>query len=155
MSSPFPGMNPYLEQPSLWPDVHLELIRAVRATLAPQVAPRYYVGVEERTYVVAVEPRTYVGRPDVAAIDLSKTPSGTPAGSSPAAVLERPIPEIPIPLRADETEPTLNLGQALAKVYDEVRYDLRIDYTAEPEPPLDPASAAWAHEFLQQAGLRE
>lgn len=55
--------------------------------------------------------------------------------------LNEPIPEIPIPLRAGETEPTLNLGQALAKVYDEVRYDLRIDYTAEPEPPLDPALA--------------
>lgn len=261
MPSPFPGMDPYLEQPSLWPDVHFNLIHAVQVSLAPQVAPRYYVGVEERTYVVAVEPHTYVGRPDVAAIDLAKTPSGTPAGGSPATVLERPIPvelplpeqvrlrylevrdatthevvtaievlspinkrlgegrelyerkrgqvlgsltslveidllrgwdplpmnpvppshyrllvsrgwerpeaqlypfnlnepipEIPIPLRAGEKEPTLNLGQALAKVYDEVRYDLRLDYTAEPEPPLDPALAPWAHELLQRAGLRE
>jgi len=50
--------------------------------------------------------------------------------------LNEPIPEIPIPLRAGEAEPVLNLGEALAKVYDEVRYDLRIDYTAAPEPPL-------------------
>jgi len=25
MPSPFPGMDPYLEHPALWPDVHLSL----------------------------------------------------------------------------------------------------------------------------------
>jgi hypothetical protein len=39
----FPGMDPYLEHPSLWPDVHNSLIIAVRDTLAAQLAPRYYV----------------------------------------------------------------------------------------------------------------
>lgn len=26
MLSPFPGMDPYLEDPTLWPDVHLSFI---------------------------------------------------------------------------------------------------------------------------------
>ncbi len=68
--------------------------------------------------------------------------------------VNEPIPEIPIPLREGEEEPPLALGELLNQVYDQVRYDLRIDYTAEPEPPLDPAVAAWSHELLRKAGLR-
>ena len=30
----FPGMNPWLEHPTLWPDVHNSLITAIRDTLA-------------------------------------------------------------------------------------------------------------------------
>jgi len=29
MPSPFPGMNPYLEHPELWPEVHNRLIMAL------------------------------------------------------------------------------------------------------------------------------
>ena len=29
MPSPFPGMNPYLENPELWPEVHHRLITAI------------------------------------------------------------------------------------------------------------------------------
>ncbi|MFQ5593840.1 MAG: DUF4058 family protein [Anaerolineae bacterium] len=258
MPSPFPGMDPYLERPTLWPDVHFNLIHAIQASLVPQVAPHYYVAVEERTYVVAVEADTFVGRPDVAVVGPTHAPSVAPAGTVREAVLERPvtvelplydrvrqrylevrdgathevitvievlspsnkqpgedrqryerkrrqvlegltnlvemdllrawepmpmdpapsshyrmlvsrgwerpkaelypfyleepIPEIPIPLREGETEPTLALGELLAQIYDQVRYDLRIDYTSEPDPALDPTAAAWAHDLLQQAG---
>lgn len=48
--TPFPGMNPYLEQPALWPDVHNRLIATIADALAPQLRPRYYVAIEERTY---------------------------------------------------------------------------------------------------------
>ena len=37
MPSPFRGMDPYLERHTLWPDVHLSLITAIRDALAPQV----------------------------------------------------------------------------------------------------------------------
>lgn len=52
MSSPFPGMDPYLEAPDLWPNVHNSLIVALRDDLATQLRPRYYVAVEERTQTV-------------------------------------------------------------------------------------------------------
>lgn len=68
MSYPFPGMNPYLERPSLWPDVHLELIRAIRLALMQAIAPRYYVTVEERMYIATVNPQTLLGRADAAVI---------------------------------------------------------------------------------------
>ena len=35
MPSPFPGMDPYLETPELWPDVHHELTSDIRNLLNP------------------------------------------------------------------------------------------------------------------------
>lgn len=40
MSTPFPGMDPYLEG-YLWPDVHQELASAIKGMLAPQISPNY------------------------------------------------------------------------------------------------------------------
>ncbi len=51
MPSPFPGMDPYLEDPGLWPDVHHEIISVARELLSGQLRPKYYVRVEERVYV--------------------------------------------------------------------------------------------------------
>lgn len=52
MPSPFPGMDPYLEHPALWPDVHNSLLAAIRDEVAPDVAPRYYVALERRVYAL-------------------------------------------------------------------------------------------------------
>jgi Protein of unknown function (DUF4058) len=51
MPSPFPGMDPYLENPGLWPDVHVTLITGYRDMLAAQLRPKYVVRVEERVYI--------------------------------------------------------------------------------------------------------
>ena len=66
MPSPFPSMDPYLERRNVWPDVHSALIVATRDALAPQVAPAYYVAIEERMYIVALDNAEFIGRPDVA-----------------------------------------------------------------------------------------
>lgn len=42
MPSPFPGMDPYLEAPDLWPDVHHELLSVLRELLNPQLRPSHY-----------------------------------------------------------------------------------------------------------------
>jgi hypothetical protein len=68
MPSPFPGMDLYLERCHVWPDVHSALIVATRDALAPQVAPAYYVAIEERMYIVALDSTECIGRPDVAII---------------------------------------------------------------------------------------
>lgn len=51
MPSPFPGMDPYLENPELWPDVHHELISQIRAALNPVLRPRYVARIELRVYI--------------------------------------------------------------------------------------------------------
>lgn len=65
MQCPFPGMDPYLERADLWPDVHTSLIAAIRDALAPQLAPRYTVHVEERMYTL-LRAAPLAGRADVA-----------------------------------------------------------------------------------------
>ena len=51
MPSPFPGMDPYLEAPGLWPDVHHGLTSEIQAVLNRQLRPKYHVRVEERVYI--------------------------------------------------------------------------------------------------------
>ena len=55
MPSPFPGMDPYLETPDLWPDVHHELISQIRQALNPTLRPRYVARVELRVYDNEIE----------------------------------------------------------------------------------------------------
>jgi hypothetical protein len=50
MPSPFLGMDPYLEQPVFWLEFHNRLIVAIADAIVPSLLPRYYVGVETRTY---------------------------------------------------------------------------------------------------------
>ena len=50
MGSPFPGMNPYLENPATWPNLHSRLIVAVANLLGPKIRPKYRVVVEEAVY---------------------------------------------------------------------------------------------------------
>jgi hypothetical protein len=65
MPSPFPGMDPYLEHPSAWSNVHHRLITAIADVLAPQLLPKYQVLIEERIYQVEQQDSILVGVPDV------------------------------------------------------------------------------------------
>lgn len=262
MKSPFPGMDPYLEHPSLWPDVHDSLIVAIRDALTPLVAPKYYVGLERRAYLLDVDEDVFVGRPDVS---LATTESATEPQPGPttgtlapgadvvtvdvpvveevdenyleirdvgsgrlvtviellspanklhtdgrrqyeekrrdllrtrtslieidlmragepmpvrgpkvqsdyrvlvsrgherprarlhAFSLRDPIPTVPVPLLPEDDEPALDLNRVLHELYARARFDLRLDYTAAPEPPLDEEDAGWAAALLREAGLR-
>jgi Protein of unknown function (DUF4058) len=255
--SPFPGMDPYLEHPALWPGVHNGLIAALQLSLAPRLRPRYYVAIEERLYITEPDRRVFVGRPDLAVVGqsaaetvmkpspsassvltvqvplpdevretylevretgtdyvltvleilsptnkragrgrriyedkrmevlASKTPlveidlvrTGEPmpimghdsasnyrilvsrGDCRPNATLyafgvRQAIPPFPLPLKPDDQEPTLDVGEILHDLYDRAGYDLRLDYTGAPDPPLPPDEAAWADRLLRQKGLR-
>lgn len=64
MPSPFPGMDPYLEQPAFWSSFHSRLIVALADALAPQLRPHYYVEVETRAYTDTLDGELLVGIPD-------------------------------------------------------------------------------------------
>ena len=51
MPSPFPGMDPYLENPVTWPDLHGSLIAGFRRALNPILRPKYVAHIEERIYI--------------------------------------------------------------------------------------------------------
>ena len=52
MPSPFPGMDPYLEEPGLWPDVHARAHLGHRASSQLDASgPRYFVRIEQRVYI--------------------------------------------------------------------------------------------------------
>lgn len=69
MPSPFPGMNPYLEQPSVWEDFHMAFATEIRESLSAQVRPSFFVKLEERVFIhepSSEERRKLHGKPDVA-----------------------------------------------------------------------------------------
>ncbi len=62
MPSPFPGMDPYVEDPSLWPDMHHCLIVYTAEALQPQIRPNYVARIGERLEVASLqvdEPQTF------------------------------------------------------------------------------------------------
>jgi len=65
MPSPFPGMDPYLEHPELWPGMHKLLISEIFRFLSPQLRPKYLVSLEVRIYKTADEDLSVISLPDV------------------------------------------------------------------------------------------
>lgn len=101
MPSPFPGMDPYLEASGLWPDVHNRLIAAIADDLSPRLLPRYYVALEERTYVEEPQELVFVGRPDLAVVTGARGGEvSAQKRTSGSAVVEV---EVPVPDRVRET----------------------------------------------------
>lgn len=258
MQSPFPGMDPYLETPAFWPDVHHRLMFAICDQVQPLLSPRYTavltpyiayevvdiaatrtvvpdVGVFERddgphqqtaTAIAAapltglleiptryhrIELRTVGDETLVTVIELLSPANKRPGvdaadayerkrrdvlqsavhlleldllrgGRRPALVTPLPsnpyfiilsrvenrphveiwplalreaIPVVPVPLREGDADVPLDLTSALQRIYASARYDLRIDYRADPPAPaLPPDDAAWLAEQLHAAGVR-
>ena len=68
--------------------------------------------------------------------------------------LQHPILRFPLPLRAEDSEPIVDLQTLLTSIYDLGSYDLKIDYSQEPVPKLSENDAAWANALLREQGLR-
>lgn len=69
--------------------------------------------------------------------------------------LQEPLPTLPVPLLPPDPDVPLDLGRALATIYDRSGYDLRIDYTQRPPAPaLSAQEEAWLEAHLQTVGKR-
>ncbi|QIR41315.1 DUF4058 family protein [Tolypothrix sp. PCC 7910] len=79
MASPFPGMNPYLENPLFWSEIHNLLIAAIFRHLNPQLRPKYKVAIEKRVYQTIDEDSLLVGVADVAVQNTQQKSSPEPA----------------------------------------------------------------------------
>ena len=65
-------------------------------------------------------------------------------------LLKQRLPKIQIPLRPNDSEVEIDLGQILNTAYDRAGYDMIVDYTRPPFVPLDDANAIWASEWLKR-----
>ena len=63
MPGPFPGMDPHLEDPTLWPGVHAGLIAALEAALNEVLPPEDAADIGERVYLLEARRDVY---PDLA-----------------------------------------------------------------------------------------
>jgi hypothetical protein len=260
MLSPFPGMNPYLEHPDLWSEVHHRLITAIAIAIESDLSQRYRVAIEKRTYLDEGEESVLVGIPDVAvytqrslqtqlpstatlpaqakgvtvtlpmpeeiregyleirAVETGSvitvievlSPKNKRAGvgrqtyerkrrrvlSSPTHLVEidllragepmrllsplpqadyrilisqadhRPqaqlypftvrqaMPQVQLPLQANDPEPIIDLQGLFAQIYQQARFEMAIDYHREPVPPLGVEDGVWADALLRDQGRR-
>ena len=92
MPSPFPGMDPYLENPEIFPDLHDSLITYIRENLQANLPPPYYAAIGRRVWIEAsrrsIEPDVHVLRAGAARQVPSPTSKATAVVSRSAA---RPV----------------------------------------------------------------
>ena len=108
MPSPFPGMDPYLEQEILWHDFHERFLPAAAAQISAQVLPRYIVLIDEHVYLYDVEldEGRPIGRPDLAV--TSGREHVVAASPAEAGVIVAPF-QVRVPELAEERETFLTV----------------------------------------------
>ena len=64
--------------------------------------------------------------------------------------LRQAIPVIPIPLLPQDDEPELDLGALVHALYSRARFDLRLNYSKPPVPPLGKGKMDWARTIVER-----
>ncbi|MGF1536088.1 MAG: DUF4058 family protein [Elainellaceae cyanobacterium] len=118
MAIAFPGMNPYLENPDLWPEVHSWLIVELARSLNPRLVPKYRAAVEKRVYldslVVGIPDSSIFQRSQLGPLeDIPSAPSGKASASLPSTstgVLSQPV-KVKVPVSEETTERYLEIRE--------------------------------------------
>jgi hypothetical protein len=103
MPSPFPGMDPYLEDPAFWRDFHGEFIYACRDEIFKGLPDGYEAAVDEQVRLIDLPPEEFESAkikdvlPDVAVLRTPSRQSAAagPATSTGAALLEPVTIQVP------------------------------------------------------------
>lgn len=100
MTSPFPGMDPFLEHPAFWMDFHSRFINCWCEAVAAKLPPRYEASLGERVYLVEHDPEARkLGYPDVG---VSQSEIRVPAARSARGAGVATLEPITIPLSIPE-----------------------------------------------------
>jgi hypothetical protein len=99
MPSPFPGMNPYLEQNDTWDDFRPSFLMHARDSLTGKVGPNYLVKIEVRLLLheLSAQERRFIGRGDIGVAVLPARAAAAPSGGGTAAApvrLQLPAVEV-------------------------------------------------------------
>ncbi len=97
MPSPFPGMNPYLEQPDDWPDFHGSFLFALRAAINAVLPERYVALIDRHVWLHDPDAgeRLLLAVPDVITVDEVGSGGGTAAAVLEAAPVTVTLPVVP------------------------------------------------------------
>ena len=90
MPSPFPGMNPYLEDPDIWPDFHGSFLMELRTKLNQSLPKGYVARWDRYVWVDEDGDERLLGKPDVFVSEIALQPTqsaGTALLAAPATVL--------------------------------------------------------------------
>jgi hypothetical protein len=101
MPSPFPGMDPYLEAPSIWEDFHANLGGEIQAQLTPFLRPKYVAALTPHiTYdeiIIETPPRTV--KPDVSVLHVANQPyTGEAIAIAPSPLIGQVTQDVPVKL---------------------------------------------------------
>jgi hypothetical protein len=90
-------MDPYLEAPSIWPDVYTRLMSIVGEQLAPLLAPKYLAELETQVVIDRVDDdlQTVLLDVSITSPDISAGPASAVAIAAPAPVQVRVPLDIP------------------------------------------------------------
>jgi hypothetical protein len=100
MTSPFPGVDPYLESQGFWPDFHARFVNYWCDALADLLPDNYEARIDERVSLVELPPeRIKLIKPDLA---ISQRGPSTAAATTAAGVAT--LEPVTIPLVIEEEE---------------------------------------------------
>ncbi|GET41825.1 hypothetical protein MiSe_66390 [Microseira wollei NIES-4236] len=111
MPSPFPGMDPYLEQAVFWSSFHTRLIVAIADTIAPSLRPKYYVEVEARTYLDEADEDVLVGIPDALILSSRANSSVLPEPTASGTIVQPHPVQIILPMPTEIKERYLEVRE--------------------------------------------
>lgn len=86
MPSPFPGMDPYLEDTNRWPAVHSGLIYTIQAELNRQLPGHLVAEIDQYVWVEADDERELLGKPDAFVPGADEAPANGDYPADPVAV---------------------------------------------------------------------
>jgi hypothetical protein len=102
---PFPGMDPYLEAPTIWPDVHTSLISIFREQLTPLLAPKYLAELKTQAVIDRLDDEPQIVLPDV-----NVTTPEVPTDAASAVAVAAPV-RVRVPLDVPTRLVSLHLRQ--------------------------------------------
>ncbi|GIW80157.1 MAG: hypothetical protein KatS3mg105_1964 [Gemmatales bacterium] len=227
MPSPFPGMDPYLENEQIWDAFHHQLITCLYQMLLPGLVDRYKAKICQRDYVSEqplftsvirevhleeyIEIRQRGQGKIVTMIDVVSPGNKTTAAGRQAyldnrrrgkdhganlveidlvlqgepmldysreglpewdyavtvtratqperyeiytSTLQKRLPRFRMPLASDDRDTVVDLQVAFTRCYDQGTFSAEIDYSRDPQVPLDDDDRNWLNELLKAEKLR-
>lgn len=138
--SPFPGMDPYLEAPDLWPDVHESLMNIFREQLTDFLAPKYIAELSTQIVIDRIPDDPLESRVVLPDVTITQ-----PGGSSPAAVAAPPTTPAPVHLTVPMPVPT-----RLISIYIRLRENEKLVTVIELLSPVNKRPGDGRREYLEK-----